>query len=85
EEKEVNQIIKEIITKNKIMKNLNLLALLFFGISSGVLKAQESINTSGKTLSSVNGNISYTIGQIVYTTNSSSAGVISQGVQQPLE
>lgn len=67
------------------MSNLNLLTFLFLSISSGVLNAQESINTSGKTISNVNGSLSYTIGQIVYTTNSSTAGVITQGVQQPLE
>lgn len=47
--------------------------------------AQESVSTSGGTAISGNGSVSYTVGQMVYTTNSSSSGTVSQGIQYPYD
>ena len=45
--------------------------------------AQESAATAGGTASSSSGSVSYTVGQVVYTTNSSTGGTVSQGIQYP--
>lgn len=68
------------------MKHKKLLvgiALLFPGL--GGLHAQESVATSGGEASGSGGTASYSIGQIVYTTNSGTNGSVGQGVQQPFE
>ena len=39
----------------------------------------------GGTTSGSGGSVSYSVGQVVYTTNSSGFGSVSQGVQQPYE
>ena len=49
------------------------------------LYAQESINTSGGEGSGSSGTISYSLGQVVFNSNSGTNGSISQGVQQPFE
>lgn len=49
------------------------------------LSAQESTATAGSTVTSSSGSVSYTIGQVVYTTNSSSSGTVSQGIQYPYD
>jgi hypothetical protein len=47
--------------------------------------AQESVNSSGGDATGIGGSAAYSIGQIVYTSNSSSTGTIFQGVQQAYE
>ena len=49
------------------------------------LHGQNSINSSGNEASGSGGKISYSIGQICYSVNSSSSGLVTQGVQQPYE
>ena len=44
--------------------------------------AQTATVSSGNTASSSQGSVSYTIGQIAYTSSTSSSGSIEQGVQQ---
>lgn len=46
------------------------------------LQAQESTLASGGDSTGVGGSTSYSIGQIVYTTNSGSTGTVAQGIQQ---
>ena len=65
--------------KNKIMS----VALLFFGL--GGLHAQESVNGSGGEATGTGGTASYSLGQVVYTTNTGTNGSVVQGVQQPYE
>lgn len=48
-------------------------------------QAQEAIVVSGGNASGTNGNVSYTVGQAVYTTNTGTTGSVTQGVQQPFE
>ncbi|MDD4673844.1 MAG: T9SS type A sorting domain-containing protein [Bacteroidales bacterium] len=47
--------------------------------------AQESINATGGNASGSGGSASYSVGQMVYTTNTGTNGSVAQGVQQPFE
>lgn len=51
----------------------------------GFAQAQESINASGGAASGSGGTIAYSVGQVVYTTNTDASGTVSQGVQQVYE
>jgi spore coat protein U-like protein len=48
-------------------------------------EAQVAVISSGGDASAASGSMAYSVGQIVYTTNSSVSGSISQGVQQAYE
>ena len=56
---------------------LFLCVLLSFG--------QAVIASAGGNATGSTGNVTFSVGQIVYTTNSGSAGTVAQGVQQPFE
>ena len=60
------------------------LTLLFFSILQ-LSNAQETIPSTGGNASGTGGATSYTVGQLVYTTNISTTGSVSQGVQQAFE
>jgi len=47
--------------------------------------AQNTIPSTGGNASGSGGSVSYSVGQVVFTTSSSSVGSVSQGVQQPYE
>jgi hypothetical protein len=47
--------------------------------------AQQAINASGANATGSGGSVSYSVGQVLYTTNSGSNGSSAQGVQQPYE
>lgn len=66
--------------------NINYLHLLLF-ITLGFIKlsAQQAITSAGKSTISNSGSISYSIGQIGYTTSIGSSGSMAKGVQQPYE
>jgi len=49
------------------------------------IQAQESVNTAGGNASGSGGSSSYSIGQIVYSTQVGTNGSLAQGVQQPFE
>ena len=66
------------------MKNIQLSALLFLLGLCGVC-AQETVLTSGGDASGTGGTSSYSVGQIVTTTNTGTSGSVAQGVQQPYE
>ena len=57
--------------------------LFIVGLTS--LQAQETIPASGGNASGAGGSVSYTVGQVVYTTNTGADGSVAQGVQQPYE
>ena len=65
------------------MKILITAILFIFGYS--ILFAQQATVVSGGNASGSTGTVSYTIGQIDYTTNTGSTGSAIQGVQQPYE
>jgi len=62
-----------------------ILVLLTLTISLSSIHAQEVIPASGGNVSGSSGTVSYTVGQIVYSTNSGINGSMAEGVQQPFE
>jgi hypothetical protein len=65
------------------MKKIYLILLpLVIGLTA---KAQQSTNTSGGNASGTGGTVSYSVGQINYTTNTGTSGSACQGVQHPFE
>ncbi len=66
-------------------KRRKLIAVLLLGLGITGLQAQNAIPTAGGNASGSGGSASYTVGQIVYTTNANSNGSVAQGVQQPFE
>ena len=64
---------------------LKIATTLILGLGISGLHAQESIPTSGGMAYGYGGSVSYTVGQVVYTTNSEITGSVAQGVQQPYE
>jgi len=56
--------------------------LLLFTID---ILSQETVATSGGNATGSGGTASFTVGQVVYTTNSGATGSVAQGVQQPYE
>lgn len=53
--------------------------------ASGAVSAQVSANASGGVAGGAGGTVSYSVGQVVYTSHEGSGGKINQGVQQPFE
>ena len=66
--------------KNRVL----ILAFVFLALTLNT-NAQEAILTTGGDASSTTGSVSYSVGQIVYTTNTGATGSVAQGVQQPYE
>ncbi|MBN2164781.1 MAG: T9SS type A sorting domain-containing protein [Marinilabiliaceae bacterium] len=66
-------------------KKLKLSAVLLLGLGLTGVQAQESLNATGSNASGSGGSASYSVGQVVYTTNIGKSGSIAQGVQQPYE
>ena len=58
------------------------LLLLSIGLSA---TSQQAITSSGGDSSSSTGSLAYSVGQVVYTTNSNNDGTVSKGVQQAFE
>ena len=57
--------------------------LLVFGLIG--VQAQTSVNATGGTVLSDGGSVSYSVGQVVNTTNKGTGGSVSQGVQHPFD
>ncbi|MDD4641807.1 MAG: T9SS type A sorting domain-containing protein [Bacteroidales bacterium] len=66
-------------------KRLKLSALLLLGLGLTGLQAQESVNATGGDALGSGGSASYSVGQVVYTTNTGTNGSVAQGVQQAFE
>ena len=69
-------------TKNKLSPILLLVTGLLW---AGLAQAQESANASGGDATGSGGTVAYSVGQVVYTTNTNATGTVSQGVQQAYE
>ena len=65
------------------MLRLKLSIFLFLILS--YVNAQDATSSSGSNASGTGGTASYTVGQVVYTTNMGTNGSVAQGVQQPYE
>ena len=67
-------------------KKLKLSAVLLLGLGLTGLQAQNAVPATGGNASGSGGTVSYSVGQVVYTTNTGgSNGTVAQGVQQPFE
>jgi hypothetical protein len=66
-------------------KKLKLSAVLLLGLGLTGLQAQESVNATGGNASGSGGSASYSVGLVVYSTNTGTNGSVAQGVQQPFE
>ena len=62
-----------------------LIILLCWMISLTNLQAQEVTNTSGGNAIGSGGSVSFSVGQVVYNTNTGTNASVAQGVQQPYE
>jgi hypothetical protein len=61
-----------------------IIAFCLFGFGTA-LQAQEAILATGSNASGSGGSVSYSVGQVVYTTNTGTNSSVAQGVQQPFE
>jgi hypothetical protein len=69
-------------TKNKLRPAVFLMAALLW---MGFAQAQESANSSGGDATGSGGTVAYSVGQVVYTTNTGFNGSVAQGVQHAYE
>ena len=68
------------------MKKTNVLVFAFcMLIYATAAKAQIAVPAAGGNASGKGGTQSYSVGQVVYTTDNGANGIISKGVQQPFE
>lgn len=67
------------------LKRFKLSAVLLLGFGLSGLQAQESINATGGNASGSGGSVSYSVGQVVYQTNTGTSRSVAEGVQQPYE
>lgn len=63
----------------------NLIAICFLGFGLTGLQAQEAIPAAGGNALGSGGSVSYSIGQVIYSTNTGVNGAVVQGVQQTFE
>ncbi len=68
-----------------LRRRLILFTVLLLGLMPAGLQAQENINVTGGNASGSGGSVSYSVGQVFYTTSTGVNGSAAQGVQQPLE
>lgn len=66
-------------------KNTKPVALLLLGFGLTTVQAQQAPNASGGDASGSGGSVAYSVGQVVYTTQTGATGSVIQGVQQPYE
>lgn len=59
--------------------------LVFLCFSLLTINAQEAIPATGGNATGSGGTVSYSAGQVVFTTNTGTNGSVAQGVQQPFE
>jgi len=71
--------------KRRKLKVLGVATLLTFAFSLSTVLAQESVNATGGNASGSGGSASFSVGQVVYTTNTGTNGSVTEGVQQPYE
>lgn len=61
------------------------LVFLLSGTALCGIWAQDTVLSSGGDATASPGSVSYSIGQVAYTSQSSLAGIVNAGVQQPIE
>jgi hypothetical protein len=66
-------------------QQIKLLILVFFCLGLLPVRAQQAVMAAGGEATGSGGSMSYSVGQIVYTTATGTNGSANQGVQQPYE
>ncbi len=66
-------------------KTITIGTFLLFGFGLMGADAQQAVTGAGGEASGAGGTSSYSVGQVVYTTNTGTNGTVAQGVQQPYE
>ena len=66
-------------------KSIPIVLLVTGFLSVGYAQAQQSANAAGGDATGSGGSVAYSVGQVVYTSNNSPSGTVSQGVQQAYE
>jgi len=64
-------------------KQIGFIFFIVYGIT--LCSAQQTLSSAGGEAIGTSGTMSYTIGQVAFTTMTQSEGAVSQGVQQPYE
>ena len=67
------------------MKQKKIISVVFLFLGLGVIYAQETVSATGGDATGSGGTVSYSVGQVVYTTAMGTNGSVAQGVQQPYE
>ncbi len=67
------------------MKKLIFISIVMLFVVLTGINAQEAVVTTGGDASSTTGSVSYSMGQVVYSTSTGADGSVAQGVQQPYE
>ncbi len=60
-----------------------ILIIIAFFVASNFAQAQESVNSIGGVDAGTGGTVSFSVGQMVYTTDSKGSGAVVQGIQRP--
>jgi hypothetical protein len=68
--------------KQNLVKSISVLWMIFVITT---VSAQEAVIATGGNASGTDGSVSYSVGQVTYTTIESSDGTVTQGVQQAYE
>ena len=66
-------------------KKVKLGISLLLGLCFSNVNAQQETTATGGDATGIGGSVNHSVGQLVYTTDNSPTGTISQGVQQPYE
>jgi hypothetical protein len=66
-------------------KKIKIVVLFLLGFGLLTAQAQETVIAAGGDASGSGGTVAYSVGQIVYTTNTGTTGSVAQGVQQTYE
>jgi len=66
-------------------KKLKLILMLLLTACFTGVSAQEAVLATGADAAGSGGKVSYSVGQIAYTSQTGSNGSVTQGVQQPYE
>lgn len=69
----------------KTIQFITCCASIVLALYTNTIQAQESIHAAGGNATGSSGSVSYSIGQVNYSNQSTSSGKISQGVQQAFE
>jgi hypothetical protein len=60
-----------------------ILIIIAFFVASNFTQAQDSVNSIGGVDAGTGGTVSFSVGQMVYTTDSKGSGAVVQGIQRP--